>query len=291
VLSRIRSCIISEVTQKYGQATVETRGAPITLNARTTGEEVLHRGDRALVIGHNKERDFFQITQFKDVKKAEYINISVHRIEIDRRGTAGLICRDNVRADITVAFFVRINKTENDVLKVAQSIGCKRASDRESIILLFDAKFSEALKTGGRRFDFVELYNSREEFRDEIIKVVGTDLNGFVLEDVAIDFLEQTSLEHLNPNNILDAEGIKKVTDLTATQAKLANQIVREKEKVITQQIVETHEKILELNRQLAEVTEKQKREVATKKTLAETVTAETSAPGLGQARVQEAKA
>ncbi|HOW68583.1 MAG TPA: flotillin family protein [Candidatus Paceibacterota bacterium] len=201
---------------------------------------------------------------FPVIHKAEYINISVHRIEIDRRGTAGLICKDNLRADITVAFFVRINKTENDVLKVAQSIGCQRASNREAIVELFDAKFSEALKTVGRRFDFVELYNSREEFRDTIIKIIGTDLNGFVLEDVAIDYLEQTSLDHLNPNNILDAEGIKKITDLTATQAKLANQITREKEKVITQQNVETQEKILELNRQLAEATEKQKREVAT---------------------------
>ena len=36
----------------------------------------------------------------------------------------------------------------------------------------------------------------------------------------AIDYLEQTNLEHLNPNNILDAEGIKKITELTATQAK-----------------------------------------------------------------------
>jgi uncharacterized membrane protein YqiK len=201
---------------------------------------------------------------FPVIHKAEYINISVHRIEIDRRGTAGLICKDNLRADITVAFFVRINKTENDVLKVAQSIGCQRASSREAIVELFDAKFSEALKTVGRRFDFVELYNSREEFRDSIIKIIGTDLNGFILEDVAIDNLEQTSLEHLNPNNILDAEGIKKITDLTATQAKLSNQIAREKEKVITQQNVETQEKILELNRQLAEATEKQKREVAT---------------------------
>jgi uncharacterized membrane protein YqiK len=195
--------------------------------------------------------------------KYEYMDISVTRLEIDRRGQAGLICRDNMRADITVAFFVRVNKTENDVLKVAQTIGCKRASDREAIALLFEAKFSEALKTVGRHFDFVELYNSREKFRDEIIKIIGTDLNGYVLDDAAIDYLEQTTLEHLNPNNILDAEGIKKITELTATQAKLANHIARDKEKVITQQDVEAKEAILELNRQLAEATEKQRREVA----------------------------
>lgn len=195
--------------------------------------------------------------------KAELMDISVTRLEINRRGQQGLICKDNMRADISVAFFVRVNKTEQDVLRVAQTIGCVRASDRTAIAELFEAKFSEALKTVGRQFDFVELYNSREKFREEILRIIGTDLNGYVLDDAAIDYLEQTPLEFLNPNNILDAEGIKKITELTATQAKLANHIARDKEKVIKKQDVETQEAILELNRQLAEATEKQKREVA----------------------------
>jgi flotillin len=197
------------------------------------------------------------------IHKCEYMDISVTRLEINRRGQQGLICKDNVRADISVAFFVRVNKTEQDVLRVAQTIGCVRASDRTAIAELFEAKFSEALKTVGRQFDFVELYNSREKFREEILRIIGTDLNGYVLDDAAIDYLEQTPLEFLNPNNILDAEGIKKITELTATQAKLANHIARDKEKVIKKQDVETEEAILELNRQLAEATEKQKREVA----------------------------
>lgn len=207
---------------------------------------------------------FSGILVFPIVHKAEFMDISVHRIEIDRRGQSGLICKDNLRADITVAFFVRVNATEQDALKVAQTIGCGRASDHRAIAELFDSKFSEALKTAGRIFDFVELYNSRQQFRDEILKIIGTDLSGYVLDDAAIDYLEQTNLEHLNPNNILDAEGIKKITELTATQAKLANHIARDKEKAIKQQNVEAAEAILEMDRQLAEATEKQKREVAT---------------------------
>jgi uncharacterized membrane protein YqiK len=35
---------------------------------------------------------------------------------------------DNMRADIKVAFFVRVNQTSQDVLKVAQAVGCERAS-------------------------------------------------------------------------------------------------------------------------------------------------------------------
>ena len=200
---------------------------------------------------------------FPIIHKCEYMDISVKRVEIDRGGKNGLICMDNMRADIKVAFFVRVNQTPQDVLKVAQSIGCVRASDLLSITELFDAKFSEALKTVGRQFQFVDLYNSRDKLKEGILKLIGTDLNGYVLEDVAIDYLEQTSLQVLNPDNILDAEGIKKITELTAIQKILANKIDREKEKTITQQNVEAQEAIFEMNKQLAEADEKQKREIA----------------------------
>lgn len=60
-----------EVTPKFGQATLETRGSPLTLNVRTTGDEVLHRGDEALVIQHDKKTDSYRITRFKNLKLEE----------------------------------------------------------------------------------------------------------------------------------------------------------------------------------------------------------------------------
>ena len=67
----------------------------------------------------------------------------------------------------------------------------------------------------------------------------------------------------LNSNNILDAEGIKKITELTAEQLILANQIERDKEKTIKKQNVSAREAILELEKQNAEAEAKQKREIA----------------------------
>lgn len=195
--------------------------------------------------------------------RVETMDLSLKRIEITRKGVSGLICRDNIRADIEVAFFVRVNNTVDDIKNVAQSIGCQRASERDKLIELFDAKFSEALKTVGKQFDFVELYNERDKFKVEILKVIGTDLNGYVLDDCAIDYLEQTPLETLNPQNILDAEGIKKITDLTSKEHILSNEITREKEKTIKKQDVEAREAILELERQQIEAEQKQEREIA----------------------------
>lgn len=195
--------------------------------------------------------------------KVEIMDISVKKIKVERMLEDGLICKDNLRADIKVAFFVRVNKSKDAIIEVAQTIGCERASNEETLYELFEAKFSEALKTVGKKFNFIDLYEARREFRDEIINIIATDLNGYTLEDCAIDYLEQTPIKYLKPDNILDSEGIKKITELTAAQNIKANLIRRDEEKVIRKQDVEAREAILELDKQLAEKEEQQGREIA----------------------------
>jgi len=169
-----------------------------------------------------------------------------------------------MRADIAVAFYLRVNETQADVLRVAKAIGADRASDKHAVDELFNAKFSEALKTVGKKFDFTELFEKRQEFRDEIIAVIGNDLNGYVLEDVAIDYLEQTPKSLLDQFNILDAQGIRKITELTAAQNVVTNELEQNEKLAITKKNVEAREALLALERQQAEAEARQKREIET---------------------------
>ncbi|MBS1149377.1 MAG: hypothetical protein H6Q89_1075 [Myxococcaceae bacterium] len=198
------------------------------------------------------------------INRHEIMDISLKTIEIARHGKEGLICADNIRADIKVSFFVRVNKTIEDVLKVAQSVGCARASDEGTLQELFEAKFSEGLKSVGKRFNFEDLYQEREKFKDQIVQVIGKDLNGYFLEDAAIDQLEQTPIELLNKENILDAQGIRKITELTTVQNVLTNEFRQTERKQITKQNVEADEAVFALERQRAEAAAKQKREIET---------------------------
>ena len=220
---------------------------------------------KALVVNKMKQEPevtFTGATVLPVIHKAEVMDISVKTLEIDRRAKDGLICRDNIRADIKVNFFVRVNKRKEDVIKVAQSIGCARASSPETLDELFSAKFSEALKTVGKQLDFVDLYTKRDEFRDAIIQIIGRDLNGYALEDAAIDYLEQTPIEHLDPQNILDAQGIRRITELTAIEHIKTNEFENNEKKAITKQNVERAKVILELDREHADAESKQKREI-----------------------------
>lgn len=224
---------------------------------------------RALIVNTMKSEPLVTFTGavvYPIIHRSEVMDISVKTIEIDRRGKEGLICKDNIRADIKVTFFVRVNKTKEDVLKVAQAIGCARASDQKTIEELFSAKFSEALKTVGKHIDFEGLYTQRNDFKDKIIEVIGRDLNGYVLEDAAIDYLEQTPLTSLDASNILDAQGIRKITELTAIEHVRTNEYENNEKKLIRKQDVEAQEAILELDRQKADAESKQAREIATVK-------------------------
>jgi uncharacterized membrane protein YqiK len=225
---------------------------------------------RALVINTMRTEPVVTFTGsivYPVINRAETMDLSVKTVEIDRRGKEGLICNDNIRADINVTFFVRVNKTVDDVLKVAQSIGCARASDSEALKELFTAKFAEALKTVGKHFNFEELYTKRDAFKDKIIEVIGKDLNGFVLDDAAIDYLEQTPIEHLDKDNIMDADGIRKITDLTVIQNVKTNELRQKERMEIGSQNLSADEALFRFEQRRAEAEAKKNKEIAVAQT------------------------
>ena len=186
------------------------------------------------------------------VTRFELMDISIQKLEIERKRQDGLLCQDNIRADIVVAFYLKVNYPKmdfqagvdpdslegqdmakmsrsqakyEDILKVAQTVGCERAADPEKLRELFEGRFSKALKTATKGMEFQTLHDERLAFREKIIVAIGEDLYSYALEDVAINYLEQTPLEHLDPNNVLDAQGIKKIKMMQSAKRETANEI------------------------------------------------------------------
>jgi flotillin len=185
----------------------------------------IHPGKAGITVGWGGLRVAFDyMIRLPLVQNFDLVDISVKKLEIHRKGKDGLVCKDNIRADISVAFYIRVEAKEESVKKVAQMLTPERVADMAQLRELFEAKFSEALKTAGKQMEFHELFTERLRFRDEIQATIGKDLDGFLLQDVAIDYLEQTPLEQHDPNNVLDAEGIKKITEITQRERVLANE-------------------------------------------------------------------
>ena len=182
-------------------------------------------GKAGIIVGLGGMRVSFDwMIRVPVLQTLELVDISVKKLEIHRKGKDGLVCKDNIRADISVAFYIRVEATGESVRKVSQMLGTERVSDMTQLRELFEAKFSEALKTAGKQMEFHELFTERIKFREQIQGTIGKDLDGFFLQDVAIDYLEQTPLDQHDPSNVLDSEGIRKITEITQRERVSANE-------------------------------------------------------------------
>lgn len=225
----------------------------------TQGKALVRTGGKELKVSFNR------MLVYPIFHKLEIMDISLKSFTISRTGKDGLICHDNLRADIKVVFFIRVNHKEDEVKKVAQSIGCARASDVDLLQNLFEPKFSEALKTVGKRFNFVDLYDKRDEFKSDMLEIIGKDLNGYHLDTASIDYLEQTPLDFLDENNILDAEGIEKITTITSEKKKVTEKKENELRAELGQQKADIVEKELFYAEQIAIKEAEQKTKISTK--------------------------
>ncbi|WP_158501982.1 SPFH domain-containing protein [Vitiosangium sp. GDMCC 1.1324] len=145
--------------------------------------------------------------------RAEVLDLSVRKVVVERRGRQGLSCRDGIRVDVRATFLVKVERVAANVLRVAREVGCARANRPEEVQALLEERFSCALVSSASTFNFDELVADRSLFIDHVMVEVGSDLLGFTLDRVSLGRLEQTPLDQLDPTNVLDAQGILKLTE------------------------------------------------------------------------------
>lgn len=119
--------------------------------------------------------------------KVETMNIKLKTINIKTQ----VKTKDDQLANIDTRFYVRVNKDKKYVVEVAQTIGCDRASDPEMLQELFYDKFLEAVHTIVAQLDLADLWKNHERLKNGILETIGTDLNGYVLDDMAISKIQK----------------------------------------------------------------------------------------------------
>lgn len=119
--------------------------------------------------------------------RAEVVDLTTKMVRLSRKDADALLTRDEARAEIEIVFYVRVNRSAEDVLKVAQTFGPERTRDDGAVDELFRPIFTSAAIDVVRKLAFVELDSEREKVADEITVVVGRDLNGYVLDKVAVE--------------------------------------------------------------------------------------------------------
>jgi flotillin len=192
------------------------------------------------------------------------VPLETMRLDVDRTGGDALITADKLRADLKAEFYIRVQPNREDVLNAARSLGEKTFNLR-SIEELVKDKLISTLRAVAAARTLDELNAKREEFAAETKRAVEADLrhNGLTLETVTVSKLDQTDPQLLNPNNVFDAQGLRRIAEITQAALVERNQIEREAERARAAKDVATRQQILELERQRAEAEAVQRAQVA----------------------------
>ncbi len=191
------------------------------------------------------------------------VAMTTMKIDVDRKDERSLITKDRLRANAVVTFFTRVIRTGDGVLSAASSLG--GASSIEQIKALIEPKFDDVIRAVGMSMTLSELLDQRDKFRQKILEGVATDLekNGLELEGVSVTTLNQTDIRWFKEDNVIDAEGLTIITNMTNNRKQERNESERATEVAIAQRDLEASNQILAVNRTKAQATLEQEESIA----------------------------
>jgi uncharacterized membrane protein YqiK len=192
------------------------------------------------------------------------VSLETMRLNVERRGTHALITKDNLRVDLSAEFYIKVQANRDDILQAARSLG-SRSVQPDAVSELVQEKLVSALRTVAATKDLHELHSKRDEFASSVQQIVTHDLasNGLTLESVTISALDQTDPTQLQERNVFDAQGLRKIAEITMKAKVERNEIEQESSKQVVQKNVHTRKLVLDMERDQAEFEAEQKAKVA----------------------------
>src|SRR3954470_18274746 len=192
------------------------------------------------------------------------VSLETMRLNVERRGPHALITKDNLRVDLSAEFYIKVQANSDDIVQAARSLGARNVQ-ADAVSELVQEKLVSALRTVAATKDLVELHAKRDEFASAVQEIVIHDLahNGLTLESDTISSLDQTDPTQLQERNVFDAQGLRKIAEITQRARVERNLIEREAEKQVVEKNVSTAKSVLEMQRDQAEFEADQKMKVA----------------------------
>ena len=195
------------------------------------------------------------------------VNMNTLRLEVRRANEQALITHDRMRIDVTAEFYVRAKPTADSIANAAQTLGLKTTRPDELKVLV-EGKFVDALRAVAAEMAMEELHEKRVDFVQKVQQVVSEDLlkNGLELESVSLTGLDQTSVQHFNPRNAFDAEGLTRLTQAIESRRKTRNDIEQDTEVEVRTKNLGAERLKLDISRDQEYAELSQSREIAIRK-------------------------
>ena len=169
------------------------------------------------------------------------VSLSTMKLEIARRDKDALITGDKLRADVVSEFYIAVQPKTDDILAAARSLGT-RSLEPARVTELVSEKLISALRSVAAKSTLDALNSEREKFATDVGNAVREELkqNGLTLETVTVSMLDQTDILHLKQENVFDAEGRKRIAEITSSNAIEENKFRKDAEQAIAEKNTKT---------------------------------------------------
>jgi uncharacterized membrane protein YqiK len=162
--------------------------------------------------------------------RARFVDLKTKKIVLDLVEHESLRCRDGIRVEIKVEFVVRVNKTERDILWVAEKLGCSQSFDNIAVEDFLKNTFLDAVKSVTAKMEFDDLRKNTDKLKNGVLAQLKGEntaekneqtneivvFEGYQIRDMLIiEFDMLDNVDAYNVKNISDVEGRKKITQIT----------------------------------------------------------------------------
>ena len=195
------------------------------------------------------------------------VSLGLSKVVLKVEQEGGLITADQMRVDVEAEVFLRVSPDAKAVSLAASTLG-GLTNRPEDLAGFYESEFLGALRAAAAEKTLNGLHENRAGFVEAVRAKVAPVLarNGLELSSVAISNLDQTALEHFNPANRFDAEGLTQLIAAVEDRRQLRNAIEQKSAVAVREANLAAEKETLALDRESQLARLEQEREIETKR-------------------------
>ncbi|MBC6405046.1 MAG: hypothetical protein GDA41_04855 [Rhodospirillales bacterium] len=195
------------------------------------------------------------------------VSLGLSKVVLKAEHENALITADRMRVDVDAEFFLRVAPQTESVALAASNLGAL-TNRPEELAAFYESEFLGALRAVAAEENLTTLHENRAGFVESVQARVAPVLakNGLELSSVAIRNLDQTALEHFNPANRFDAEGLTQLIETVEDRRKMRNEIEQKSAVAIREANLASEKETLALDRESQLARLEQEREIEAKR-------------------------
>lgn len=117
------------------------------------------------------------------------IPITARKLRYERTSEFPLVFSCGTKATVTADLILRVNATAEDAERAISSLGVERLNDTEALREHFSSAFNCCLETIALQTSFSDLTADKGAFREKLLKNLGSDFGGMVVDDLCVHHL------------------------------------------------------------------------------------------------------